>query len=442
MKSLVLFFFIIFFVPFVLKAQNVDSTQSHLDINAQIKIRSEYREGVFQPLPKNTQFAALTSQRSRLSFSYKYNHQITLKLSPQAVSLWGQDALTQGITIKNGISFFEAWAGIKLSSLAELQVGRQVISLDDERFFGALDWAQGGRAHDAITLNVYDENIELKTFVAYNQNYNTLYGNNINNVSGNAYSPVNAAPYKWMQTVWGKYNFNEHIHLSLLVNNLGFQNTIAANKPAPEYFLQTFGLNNFYHYKVYKIFVSGYYQTGVNASGKKTNGYMAAIGLDRKFGAKTTLGIGGDLLSGDDVGSKTSNITKVFIPYFGTNHKFYGNMDYFYAGNAHSNTGLMDAYLKASFNVNTNLNFTIVAHQFITPNKIYKGAEKMPADLGQECDLSFAFNMNKYTKLMGGYSCYLTSPSLDYIKKVTSAHVMQNWVWISLLVDPLIFSSK
>jgi hypothetical protein len=53
--------------------------------------------------------------------------------------------------------------------------------------------------------------IDLKAYFAYNQNYNDLYGNNLSNPSGSLYNPQGGIPYKWMQTIWGKYSFDKII---------------------------------------------------------------------------------------------------------------------------------------------------------------------------------------------------------------------------------------
>jgi hypothetical protein len=85
---------------------------------------------------------------------YSYNNKLELKITPQSVGVWGQSPLVQGAENSGSqFSLFETWVKLSLNSNWNTQIGRQVISLDDERMFGALDWAQGGRAHDAIAFN-------------------------------------------------------------------------------------------------------------------------------------------------------------------------------------------------------------------------------------------------------------------------------------------------
>ncbi|MCA6456574.1 MAG: alginate export family protein, partial [Chitinophagaceae bacterium] len=188
-----------------------DSSDSHLTITAQFRPRFEIRNGAFRPLSKGERPAQLISERIRLTFDYDYKDILTARISPQTVGIWGQANLVQGVENDgNRIALFEAWAKLKLSKNWSLKLGRQVISLDDERFFGELDWAQGARAHDALSVQFNRYRWEVKAFAAFNQNYKSLYGNNINNPSGNLYNTSDAFPYKEMQTVWAGFQVSKN----------------------------------------------------------------------------------------------------------------------------------------------------------------------------------------------------------------------------------------
>jgi hypothetical protein len=103
----------------------------------------------------------------------------------------------------------------------------------------------------------------FKAFAAYNQNYKELYGNNLSNISGSLYSPVDATPYKWMQTLWAKYKVNTISSFTFLLNNLGFQKAISASDiNAKNYFIQTIGANYFYSGSDWKFNASAYTQLG------------------------------------------------------------------------------------------------------------------------------------------------------------------------------------
>lgn len=411
-------------------------------ISAQFRPRAEFRHGAFQPLPKGAKSAALVSQRTRLLFNYQFKDILGVQITPQFVSVWGQESLAQGVANSNAFNLFEVWANLKLTSTTTMKVGRQVISLDDERFFGELDWAQGGRSHDALSVEYKKNKFNLRGFAAFNQNYKALYNNNLNNVSGTLFSTKDAAPYKWMQTLWAKYAVNENDNLSILFTNLGFQNADKSTDTGKTYFLQVVGANYFHTGANWAFNLSGYYQGGKDQQGKATSAYMLAIGLNRKISTKWSLGLYSDFVSGNKIGTSSNKKNQAFTPYFITGHKFFGTIDYFYAGNSHKGVGLWDGYLKVNFKPNEKLNFTLTAHQFVAPFKIYNLSSKMSPNLGQEIDWDFGYTINKFVKLIGGYSLYCTTPTLNFLKNVNDTRVAQHWVWTSLIINPKFLDFK
>ena len=425
-------------------AQDFGSTENRLDVGVQFRPRLEFREGAFRPLNKGEKPAALISQRTRISMDYQYDDKLSIRISPQNVGVWGQANMVQGVENSgNRISLFEAWAKLNLSSTWSMKMGRQVISLDDERIFGELDWAQGGRAHDALAVHMQKDDVEFKSFFAFNQNYEVNYGNNINNPSGNYYNTQDAFPYKWMQTLWAGFDLDNRSKISLLATNLGLQNYHSDNpgQDTSTYFTQILGANYFFMGNAVKGQLSGYYQGGKDQKGTKMNAYLFSVALDYGFHPSWQIGVGSDLLSGNDVGSTTDK-NKAFNPYFHTGHKFYGGMDYFYVGNAHGNVGLSDTYLRLNYKSDKGLSLGAAFHQFFTPNAIDSGRENYSKNLGQELDFTFGYTLHKFASLVGGYSFYLNTSTVDYLKNVTDAGGYQQWAWLSVNITPKIFTAK
>ncbi len=428
---------------FPAQGQETETPENQFSIEAQLRPRAEFRHGAFQPLPRNSKPAALISQRTRLTFGYQYKNLLKVKLTPQMVSVWGQENMNQGTSVSNALTFFEAYGQLNINENAGFLIGRQVISLDDERFFGELDWAQGGRSHDAVSFQYKKPKGEFKAYFAFNQNYREIYGNNLSNVSGTHFSPKGAASYKWMQTVWGRYNISDKNAVSALISNVGFQNAAdAIEDKAETYYTPTLGVNYFHTGSDWKAQASVYFQTGKNASGRETNAYLASAGFTRKINSKWDLGLAADIVSGNNIGETTKEKNNAFIPYFGTNHKFYGAMDYYYAGNGHSNIGLGDVYLSTAFSPIENLRLSAVFHQFIAPNKLDIGHKKLTKNLGQEIDFTVNYKINKYAGLVGGYSVYTASETTKLIKDVSNAKTGQHWVWLSLNINPKLFDFK
>ena len=117
-------------------------------------------------------------------------------------------------------------------------------------------------------------------------------------------------------------------------------------------------------------------------------------------------------------------------------------MDYFYTGNPHGNVGLLDTYVRYSTVINPKLSISAVGHFFNSGAKIYQNNQKKSNYLGSELDLSFNYNIMKNISLTGGYSNFFNTESLRYLKKTPNARGNQDWVWISLNINPQIFKAK
>lgn len=439
-KRSIWYLIIMVFTWFPLHAQ--EETENTFSLSAQLRPKFELRDGVFRPLGRTEKSAALISDRTRFTMDYSYKNVLSIRISPQAVNVWGQENMVQGAE-KSGSQFsiFEAWANLQLTNAWGVKAGRQVISLDDERFFGELDWAQGARAHDALSIHYNKSNFEMKSFFAYNQNYKTMYGNNLYNTADNLYCTTDAFPYKWMQTVWLGYRINEQSRITVLGTNLGFQQANVDTKDTNTNFQQTYGANYTYNSKRITATISGYYQTGENINSSYTNAYLVAAYGTYKINKHWSAGIGSDLVSGNNVGA-ANTMNKAFNPYFHTGHKFYGHMDYYLAGNQHKGTGLSDNYLNLNYRFENGNNIYLNLHQFFTPNTVKETTKTYSKNLGQEADLGFSYKVNKFTSFTGGYSFYLTTPTTNFLKNTPDGQAYQQWFWLSIKVNPTLVKSK
>lgn len=142
-----LFLMVIIFAKQTLFAQK---DNEELEINIQLRPRAEIRNGLFTPILDGQKPAAFIAPRSRIGFTYSKNNKLKIGFSTQIVNVWGNDA--QALTIANDVSLYEAWAQLYFNSAWSIKIGRQVLSYDDERILGALDWNNAGRKHDAALL--------------------------------------------------------------------------------------------------------------------------------------------------------------------------------------------------------------------------------------------------------------------------------------------------
>jgi hypothetical protein len=429
----------LFLAIFALCNQNVfaQNENEELKINIQLRPRAEIRNGLFTPILDGQKPATFVAQRSRIGFTYAKNNKLKIGLSTQVVTVWGNDAQVQ--TTANDVSLYEAWAQVYFNPEWSVKIGRQVLSYDDERILGALDWNNAARKHDAALLAFEKNKFTGNLAAAYNQN--------AEKITGNFFDNSISQPYKSMEFLWMKYKFSEAFSASALAMNLGFQNRIDSSLSH----LQTFGGNLFYKKDKVNFIGTYYYQTGnnpqKNASSIKTNAWMVSAKVDYNFTKKFNAGIGTDYLSGRDMNSSSRNIS-YFNPLYGTHHKFYGTMDYFYVSSGHNNVGLWDSYLNANVNTSNNLSLQIAFHHFVSAATVidYSG-KKANSSLGNEADISFKYAVMKDVSLLGGYSQMFADKSMKYVKNILpgqSMKAVQNWIWLSININPdiLIFKSK
>ena len=423
------FFSILIFSAPSLIAQ--DTTKEELKLSIQLRPRAEIRNGLFTPILEGQKPGAFVSQRSRLGLTYSKNQSLKLGLSTQVVSTWGNDAQVQAIA--NDISLYEAWAQLFFSKEWNLKLGRQVLSYDDERILGALDWNNAGRKHDAALLGFEKNKLKANAGFAFNQN--------AEKTTGTYFDNLQSQPYKSMEFLWLRYDINPSLAFSLLGLNLGFQD----RKDSSRSNLQTMGGNVFLKKNKLAGIGTFYYQTGINHSNntiiKSTKAWMAALKVDYHFNPAFSISIGSDYLSGNNMHSTSSENT-CFNPLYGTGHKFYGSMDYFYVSSPHNNTGLWDSYI--TFNLKPTEKFTaqMAFHHFESTGEIVdytgKNANK---SLGNEADLSVAYSLMNDVKLTGGYSQMFTDKSMKYVKNispVSELKAVQNWFWVSININPQI----
>jgi hypothetical protein len=431
--SSILFVLTNIFCSVNLLAQQEQSEE--LKIYIQFRPRAEFRNGLFTPILEGQKPASFVAQRSRIGLNYSRSDKLKIGLSTQVVTTWGNDPQVQFSA--NNVSLYEAWAQLYFSPEWNIKLGRQVFSYDDERILGALDWNNAARKHDAVLLGFEETKYTANLALAYNQN--------AEKVTSTFYDNLLSQPYKAMEFLWMKYKFNDALSASALTMNLDMQNRIDSSISH----LQTLGGNIFYKGKKLNVTGTYYYQMGnnplKNSSSIKTSAWMAAAKLDYNIDKKFGIGIGSDYLSGNNMNSTSSTIN-YFNPLYGTHHKFYGFMDYFYVSSPHRNVGLWDFYLNLNLDATEKLSWQLAVHHFEATGKVFDySGNRVGSTLGNEADLTFGYKVMKDVKLTGGYSQMFTGNSMKYVKNVLpnqSMKPVQNWIWLSLTITPEIIVSK
>ena len=396
----------LFVTIFILFLGNTLSAQ--LDMSLEIRPRAEYRHGFKTLIPEEANAAMFIGQRSRLNLGFN-DSSVKAFLSVQDIRTWG-DVKTLSENV-NSTSIHEAWAKIGLSNRIYLKIGRQEIAYDDQRIFGSVNWANQARSHDAAVFMLKDSLSETHIGLAFNQDGQGLTGRN--------YTTNN---YKAFQYLWYKRKFNK-TNLSFLLLNLGFQDLLESGIS----YQQTIGTNINVPLAGLGIHSAFYYQMGKTGGNHDIAAYNFALDAKYKIDDFTIIA-GLEILSGnnDDLTDK-----EAFTPFFGTNHKFNGFMDYFFVGNHGNNVGLNDYYikLKKKFKtVATGIDF----HYFGSNTEI---SPTLDSNLGTEVDLYAAFPIRDAAKVKLGYSMMFATESMEILKGITSDR-SNSWGYLMIIMKP------
>ncbi|MFY0652070.1 MAG: alginate export family protein [Cyclobacteriaceae bacterium] len=400
----------------VLAFTNYASAQE-FTLSGEVRPRTEMYNGNNSSLsPEGGDPTIATQQRTRLYFSYVSPEGITIKIVPQYINWWGGNSQTNGGTL----SIFEASASYKFSDAATFKFGRQPISYGDQRFFGALGWAAPGRAFDAAIGKFSFGKVKLDAGITYNQ------------VGlSNDYTPNYNDNHKSIQYLWLDAPLSEG------GSKLSFMTANVVQFTGSTY--TTIGAIPSIKAGNVKLDFSAYYQFG-QFNDVDINSYLLSAAASFKAGSlPLTLGI--DMVSGDDESTVENEGWK---QQFGTNHKFYGFMDFFYVGEQPS-MGLNDIYLKTAFKLGKKSSLLTHVHMLAAnaefTDEVTSSDVVSSGYLGTEIDLVYNLAVSKEFKVSLGYSQLFAADKFG-LYKAGDPGAINNWMWLQLSATPTFFSTK
>ena len=507
---------------------SVFTAEAQFTLTGQLRTRTELRNGLGNLVVKGAKPAVFTSQRTRLTFGYKWDR-LTFGVALQDVRVWGQDASSISNADGNRFMLHEGWADLTLFNKADttirtkgidqmsIKIGRQELSYDDVRLIGNLDWLQQGRRHDMALLKTVHKGWQIDLGYAFNQNSDAF------GTTGTSYLPSNVAPYvknslgvlvptpagilpmapsgspgnnssKAGTPVWTNppstnggnqdYKSFTSLYISKKFNQTKFS-ALLFNDNFGKYRMDSVG-NDVAGYVYGKRFVSSgaadafdytgthqrytyglminhtmgntsgfgkiaiqaayYMQSGKNRDGvKMKNAYHYTASLTYQKG-KISLTPGYDVLSGND--PNTTEDEK-FDPLYGTPHRHWGYMDYFYVGTGSPAGGLKNPYLKLKYTGNT-LSAGVDFHLFSIEKNMKKGdGTFIGKDLGNELDFLVTYSMNKFTNIELGYSVMNAKNSMPFAKGQATTDAVADtyrktgtWFYAMIRFTPDFFYSK
>ena len=373
--------------------------------------------------------------RTRLGASYSRDW-LTARLTAQHADTWGSAA-------GNALSMNEAWVKAQFPVGLFAQLGRQRLSYDDQRIFGADDWSMTGYSHDGLKLGFERAGHKVNLFGAYNQDVDNI------DKGGTRFSG-GIQPYKSLASLWYHYDIpRTDLGASLLFVNLGLDDmTVSEGDDYDTCFQQLAGTFLSWTPKHFGVEASYYHQWGKVYGGIPLNAWMASIKAMAAPSASWSFQAGYDYLSGEEdfpipgggnVGLVRHEIVRGFNSLYGSNHKFYGAMDFFYVSTYVNGftPGLQNLYAGVSWTPVRVLTADATYHFFATAAPVQDAGKA----LGHEVELEVTWTIVPSVSLSAGYSFMQGTETMSILKR-SSENNRLHWGWLMLNVTPTFFHKK
>lgn len=427
------------------------SSFAQFSLEGEYRPRFELRNGFKKPILNGQEPAAFAEHRARLTAGYK-TEKYGFKMSIQDVRIWGETG--QINKSDQLLSAHEAYGEYYASEKSTFRIGRQEVAYDGHRLIGTLGWAAQARAFDAVRyLYKDDKGNQFDAMASWNQ---TGFGDGAPEPAklvGNTYATANGGgTTRIFNLGLPKAQLMAYYKKSFDKGDIGIMalHDIYNSAGTTDNTYSDFSLGISPNFKSGKLIYGGqFYYTGGErySAGMDKNvdlsGYMVNLYLQHT-GIKGAPLLGVDYLSGDD--ESTTEI-EGWAPKYGTNHKFYGFMDYFYVGNGHGggnemSAGLIDLYLKTTFKVGEKSKLLAHLHYFAAPEKRTNSTSGKSYDggLGTELDLVYVRPLTQGVVLKAGYSqMFGTTDTMKQLKFGDASQEiadMQSWGWVMISFTP------
>jgi hypothetical protein len=426
------------------------AAQAQFSLSGQLRTRTELRDGQGTLSPQSAEPAFFTSQRTRLNLGYS-GYRFKVFTAVQDVRVWGQDASSiNRVTLDayDGLMLHEAWGEVLLLDTSatlenlSLKVGRQELVYDDSRLLGNLDWLQQGRRHDLALLKLEHKGWQAHLGAGFNQNQERKTTTLYNGIPSGYAAGTNGIGtlYKSLQFLYAGRKFKAG-SASLLFLKDDFNRYLPENGsrvmvPGTWSRLTGGAYVSAAPFKNVAFIASAYRQGGKDRDGRKLAAHLLSAAAQYTATPYLSVGPGIDFTSGNNPGS-TNGVNRQFDPLYGTPHKFWGNMDYFYVADGFGSSGLIDYYLKSRYKVKDYLSFSLDGHRFVAANPVLTGdGVKMERNFGTELDLVAHYTLTKMVNLEAGYSAFFATPTLASVKNAGNADRQANWAYLMINLKP------
>ncbi|HSK20815.1 MAG TPA: alginate export family protein [Longimicrobiales bacterium] len=341
--------------------------------------------------------------RARLGIEAVLAPRALLFVQVQDARTWGEEATTTDGSADQ-LDVHQAWLQYG-STVGDwewaVRAGRQEINLGNERLVGAVGWSNTGRAFDAARLTLGPEraswNVSALAAIVQER------GLRLTGTAGEDHlllgAFVDAAPVE----LFALHDSDAAFRLWSDVD----RTTAGARIVSPAAAALTASIEGAYQFGS---------QTGLFDDiimPQDISAWLLAgrIGYATPFSILPRLGVGIDVLSGDD--SPTDSEYGAFNTLYATNHKFYGYIDFFLDPAARTlDRGLIDGMASASVGLPGGLNLNLDGHAFWLHEELPVEIDRL---IGWELDVTVPVQLGAGQQLQLGYSAFRNGPGGEFI---------------------------
>lgn len=393
-------------------------------IEAELRSRTELRNGYRQLRNDTTTVAFFTGGRTRIGFNYQ-TPKYALVMSAQDVRVWGE---TDGRSNKSLFQLFEGYGDYFFSKRLSLRAGRQRLMYDNQRLFAQNDWRHTANAHDGFNLRYIAPKLKTELAVCFNQKAEQFFGTNFN---------PDFSTYKFLAVHYLLWSINKQWTLTTINATDGFQDVQQVEKI---HFRHTNGGRIELTQQKWYATLAAYYQWGKTVADQNIMAYYLQPEVKYMPNNKWWVRLGAEVMSGQDALHTTDTKFRSFVALYGVAHRFNGYMDLFTAFPADLNyAGLVNPYLFVNYSINEKWALRSDYHVFYSQNNFVQNGVTIKRYLGFENDWLLNYALNDATKIEWGVSYFLPTESLTYIKKGGNAGLLNYWGYVQLTFKPTLF---
>lgn len=409
---------------------SIVTVDAQVDIDAEHRPRTEFRQGFNQPLADSLKAGFASLQRTRLNFNYTssiLNARITLQDS----RVFGETSTKQPASATSGsIGIYEAWSELLLFSGTRFKIGRQEIQFEDGRLFSSSPWSNTGNSHDLMQLKYNCDGFSTELGYAFNNQ-------NVQNVDSSFYN-INKT-YKQLAFFHVSKSLLPGLEMSLLEVSEGF-NTSKANLDL--YYRNTLGgtVNFKKDHLPLTAFLTAYYQSGKSSSTIDLSAYLLALKTTFTFTPKIKLTAGFDFMSGSEStleAGKTHTFNK--LPY-ATNHAFYGYMEYW---GSIPKGGLVKYFVGSNFKLTEKLSSDFTWYSFNLDKAMTVASSEVKGNIGSELDAVFNYKVSPIVSVQFAWCSYFANTNTNILKfeKTTVATKFSQFAYLMFTIKPEFYST-